>query len=69
MSVVHHLAAIEDPTSTMPSKRINKSHPEFKELFGWIYRGVVFALVCTLHLIDVSWLMCQLYSFPLMANI
>jgi hypothetical protein len=24
---------------------LDKSHPEFKELFGWVYRGVGFALV------------------------
>lgn len=24
---------------------MDKSHPDFKELFGWVYRGVGFALV------------------------
>ncbi|KAF8660914.1 hypothetical protein AX16_001542 [Volvariella volvacea WC 439] len=44
MSVVHQLSSVKDPTSATPSKSINKTHPEFKELFHWVYRGVAFAL-------------------------
>jgi hypothetical protein len=25
---------------------VSKAHPEFKELFGFVYRGTAFALVC-----------------------
>ncbi|KAG6873141.1 hypothetical protein C0995_002515 [Termitomyces sp. Mi166 len=37
-----HLYKRKDPTT---SARFDKSHPEFKELFSYISRGVVFALV------------------------
>ncbi|KAG6865115.1 hypothetical protein C0991_005015 [Blastosporella zonata] len=36
-----HLYKSKDPTSTL---KIDKSHPDFKDLFGWISRGVGFAL-------------------------
>ncbi|KAF5375519.1 hypothetical protein D9615_009168 [Tricholomella constricta] len=35
-----HLYKAKDPTNTT----IDKSHPEFRELFGWISRGVGYAL-------------------------
>ncbi|KAF8058744.1 hypothetical protein FPV67DRAFT_515950 [Lyophyllum atratum] len=39
-STLDHLYKAKDPTAT----KIDKSHPEFKDLFGWIYRGVGYAL-------------------------
>lgn len=29
-----------------------REHPEFKELFGWVTRGVGFSLVCCLVLLE-----------------
>ncbi|KAG6899394.1 hypothetical protein C0993_010613 [Termitomyces sp. T159_Od127] len=39
---LNHLYKRKDPTTSV---RLDKSHPEFKELFNYISRGVVFALV------------------------
>ncbi|RDB24975.1 hypothetical protein Hypma_007429 [Hypsizygus marmoreus] len=39
-STLDHLYKTKDPTTA----KANKSHPEFKDLFGWVYRGVCFAL-------------------------
>lgn len=36
------LAKTKDPGKAI---FVNRSHPEFKEIFQWVYRGVSFALV------------------------
>jgi hypothetical protein len=37
---------------------MDKSHPDFKELFGWVYRGVGFALVGNILPLLVSIIIC-----------
>ncbi|KAF4621360.1 hypothetical protein D9613_001008 [Agrocybe pediades] len=39
-ATIDYLAKTKDPTARF----IDKQHPEFKDLYGFIYRGVVFAL-------------------------
>ncbi|KAF9462375.1 hypothetical protein BDZ94DRAFT_1309646 [Collybia nuda] len=40
LCVLNNLSNVKDPTSV----RIDKTHPDYKEIFGWVYRGVGFAL-------------------------
>lgn len=42
-STIEYLARTKDPTNS--ARCIDKTHPDFKELYGFVYRGVCFALV------------------------
>ena len=41
-AVIGYLAKTKDPTTSVV---IDKQHPEFKDMYNTIYRGVTFALV------------------------
>ncbi|PPQ88986.1 hypothetical protein CVT25_005085 [Psilocybe cyanescens] len=41
-STIEYLARTKDPTNS--ARCIDKTHPDFKELYGFVYRGVCFAL-------------------------
>ncbi|KAF8161456.1 hypothetical protein B0H34DRAFT_653971 [Crassisporium funariophilum] len=41
-TIIEYLSQTKDPTN--PKRVIDKSHTEFKDLYGFIYRGVVFAV-------------------------
>jgi hypothetical protein len=42
-ATIEYLSRTKDPTN--PSRFIDKTHPDFKELYGFVYRGVGYALV------------------------
>lgn len=42
-ATIEYLSRTKDPTN--PSRFIDKTHSDFKELYGFVYRGVGFALV------------------------
>lgn len=42
-ATIEYLSRTKDPTN--PSQFIDKTHPDFKEFYGFVYRGVGYALV------------------------
>jgi hypothetical protein len=41
-TTLEQLSKMKDPVL---QRNVSKTHPEFKDIWGWIYRGVGFALV------------------------
>lgn len=54
-----HLYKAKDPTTT----KANKTQPEFKDLFGWVYRGVGYALVSFISPLSVRFVICTSFSY------
>lgn len=53
-SAIRHLTNAKDPTSELPTRKLQKTDPEFKDLFGYVYRGVAFALVSLYLFLSIS---------------
>jgi hypothetical protein len=48
---VTHKIVKKSAVKALAARGMPKEHPEFKELFGWVIRGVGFSLVrCLIHL-------------------
>ncbi|KAF9477878.1 hypothetical protein BDN70DRAFT_79522 [Pholiota conissans] len=51
-ATIDYLAKTKDPTDS--TRFIDKSHPEFKDLYGYIYRGVGYALRSNIRLSNID---------------